>query len=287
MKSGPNFLIAERARAVALALGFLSICSGCVGTSARQFLHDSAGYGFDEELVGTPEFSIQIAYRPAVTALSTHQSLRVYIEGDGRAWLSKSQPSSNPTPSDAIALKLATEDISGLAVLYVARPCQFSGRQDAACNQEVWTMGRYSESVVRSIDDVISQYAAIARSESIVLIGYSGGGTIAALVAARRDDVNELVTIAAPLDHTLWTEHHGVSPLVGSLNPIDYPDHLVGIKQLHFVGDDDAVVPETIVDSYLKRLGNHQRAAKRVVEHFGHVCCWTDSWSTLQTEVEE
>ena len=50
--------------------------------------------------------------------------LFVYVEGDGLACLDARTPSSDPTPADPVALRLAAAD-PGAAVLYIGRPCQF------------------------------------------------------------------------------------------------------------------------------------------------------------------
>jgi hypothetical protein len=50
-------------------------------------------------------------------------SLRVYIEGDGFAWKSRTQPSGNPTPHNPVALKLAASIRGG---------CSWYGR--SGCN---------------------------------------------------------------------------------------------------------------------------------------------------------
>ena len=50
----------------------------------------------------------------------------------------------------------------------------------------------------------------------VVLIGYSGGGTLAWLMASRIPETTRVVTIAANLDIDEWTRIHGDSPLSGS-----------------------------------------------------------------------
>ena len=142
--------------------------------------------------------------------------LFVYIEGDGLAYLDTRTPSTDPTPVDPLALRLAAAD-PGPAVLYLGRPCQFApGRGDPRCSVRAWTTARFGANVVASIDDAISRERARAPERPLVLVGYSGGGVIAALVAARRKDVSLLITVAAPLDVADWTRRMGVSPLDGS-----------------------------------------------------------------------
>jgi hypothetical protein len=60
----------------------------------------------------------------------------------------------------------------------------------------------------QAVDALKQRYGA----QEIVLVGYSGGGAVAALVAARRTDVVRLVTVAGNLDHLAWTHLHSVPP---------------------------------------------------------------------------
>lgn len=56
-------------------------------------------------------------------------------------------------------------------------------------------------------------------AQELILVGYSGIGTIAAVLAARRHDVSLPVTFTASLDTEFWIKYHQVSPLDGSLKP--------------------------------------------------------------------
>jgi pimeloyl-ACP methyl ester carboxylesterase len=49
-------------------------------------------------------------------------------------------------------------------------------------------------------------------SRRIGLIGYSGGGALATLIAERRGDVAWLITIAANLDLAAWIRSRGIAP---------------------------------------------------------------------------
>jgi pimeloyl-ACP methyl ester carboxylesterase len=115
----------------------------------------------------------------------------------------------------------------------------------------------------------------------VVLVGYSGGGAVAALVAARRDDVARLITVAANLDHAAWTTHHRLAPLRGSLNPADLAQRLEVLPQVHLAGAKDRVVPPAIAESYLGRMDDRSRARLVVVEGADHDCCWVAAWPDL------
>lgn len=203
--------------------------------------------------------------------------LFVYVEGDGLAYLDARTPSSDPTPADPVALRLAAAD-PGPAVLYIARPCQFAaGRADPRCSVRAWTTGRFGAAVVASVDDAISRARVDHPERALVLVGYSGGGVIAALVAARRRDVALLVAVAAPLDVADWTRRLGVSPLDGADLPLD---RLSAVTTVAFAGGQDKVVPVASVASAVGKLG---ASATLIVEPaFDHRCCWARDWPALR-----
>ena len=210
-----------------------------------------------------------------------NKNLVVYIEGDGSAWSSKHRLSKNPTPKNPLSLKLAAKDTAG-SILYIARPCMYLDKKFVQdCPARFWSSHRYSEEVISSINQVINWATEMSLTNSLTLIGYSGGGSVAALIAARREDVSSLVTIAGNMDHKFWTDLHGMSPLVGSLNPVDYVNSLSMIEQIHFVGAKDKIVPETVVESYLSKMPLKGKMNIRVIKDFNHSCCWEQEWPDL------
>ncbi len=212
---------------------------------------------------------------------SPDKDLVVYIEGDGNAWNSKYRLSKNPTPKNPLALKLAAKDTAD-SILYIARPCMYLDQKHMQdCPASFWSSHRYSEEVISSINQVINWATGISTTKSLTLIGYSGGGSVAALIAARREDVSSLVTIAGNLDHKFWTDLHDMSPLVGSLNPVDYVNNLSMIEQTHYVGAKDKIVPETVIESYLSRMPLKNKINIHVINDFDHACCWEKVWPDL------
>ena len=208
--------------------------------------------------------------------------LTVYIEGDGRAWLDRTTPSSDPTPRRPVGLELASLDPSG-NVVYLARPCQFVEGGDATgCHFSYWTSARYSPEVVHSLNVAVDRAKAMSGAAEVRLVGYSGGGVLALLLAAIRDDVAGVATVAGNLDHAAWTRHHGVSPLAGSLNPPEAADRLRDIPQIHFIGADDDVVPASVVQSYLNALGPAPVARLVLVPAMGHRDDWREAWPGLE-----
>ena len=194
-------------------------------------------------------------------------------------------PPENPTPFAPIAFQLALKDPHP-NVLYMARPCQLTtGKEREGCHIELWTSARFSIDVVNSTDFAISRYLKFIKGHKVVLFGYSGGGSIAALVAAKRKDTKGLITVSGTLDHEVWTSHHKVNPLYNSLNPIQFGQELSKIPQIHFIGEEDEIMPRIIAESYLKSLDNNHGAEIINLMKYDHSCCWVNSWPKLLSKI--
>ena len=183
-------------------------------------------------------------------------------------------PSTDPTPTDPLALKLALAHPEGQAV-YLARPCQFTGTD--RCARKYWTDTRFSVEVVRAMNLAIDQLKARFSAQEIELVGSSGGGAIAALLAARRTDVVYLITVAGNLDRAAWTRLHRISPLTGSLNPADEAQRVVHIAQRHWVGGKDRNIPAEITRSFTQR-GGIDSSSVQIIDAYDHHCCWVEGW---------
>jgi predicted esterase len=211
------------------------------------------------------------------------KGLNVYIEGDGYAWVTRTRVSGDPTPRRPVALELAVEDPAP-NVVYLARPCQYTPMEmDPACEDEAyWTDKRFSGEVMDSMDQAIDKFVKDAQSSGIHLIGYSGGGTVAAVVASRRADVKSLRTVAGNLDLAGFTEHHEVSPMAeGSMDPMSVAGQLKIIPQYHFTGSEDPIVPTFIAENFLEKSGNSSCVHVREIKGADHVNGWVEAWPQL------
>lgn len=233
--------------------------------------------GWSRTVMETEQFSL-IAFTPP--NMVQNNTLTIYIEGDGLAWINASTPSFDPTPINPLALRLAMRDPSK-AVAYLARPCQYTHDSERKnCSTRYWTTHRFAPEVIAAIDLAMNQLKARSGAQQIRLIGYSGGGAVAALVAARRSDVVMLVTVAGNLDHAAWTKLHRVTPLSGSLNPPDYSQTLQSIPQQHYVGGRDDNIDVSIARSYVSKFSSPAPSIT-VVPGYTHLCCWEDNWPDL------
>lgn len=202
--------------------------------------------------------------------------LRIYIEGDGHSFDAYNMPTSNPTPRSTFLREIAASDPNE-NVVYLARPCQYL--QTSTCSQTDWTDGRFSPQVVDSMSNSVLAVMKKAQTDKAILIGYSGGAQIAGLVAVRYPNkIKKLITIAGVLDQKAWSDYHGDTPLLRSLNLKDYQNIYETIPQVHFVGSKDKVVPNELTYQFVSdeskivvvEGADHQNGFKRVIDKIYH-----------------
>ncbi len=230
--------------------------------------------GFDTVRLQAGKFELAAWAR----VLKPGHPLRIYIEGDGSSWIDRRTPSADPTPTVDTALNLARSD-SYPNVVYLARPCQYVSSE--ACRPYYWTSGRFAPEVVAAEESAVRQLMRRYNAPSVELLGYSGGGAVAALLAARMNEVRRFVTVAGVLDHEAWTALHGDTPLSGSLNPANYKSRLEKIPQLHFVGARDKTVPSELTENFIKSYSDQSNVQTIIVPNATHDQGWVKNWRRL------
>ena len=268
-----------------MALALILSLDACAGAQARRdaVAETIAKAGWSQGILDAGSFELYAAWQPGRTA----ETLTVYLEGDGFAYLDASHPSQDPTPIDPLALRLALVDAQSEAVAYLGRPCQYvMPAHGRGCSWPYWTLRRYAPEVVDSTGRAIDQLKAQVGAKRVLLVGYSGGGALAALLAARRPDVAGLVTVAANLDLAYWTHRDGLSPLTGSLDPAQEAGRLGTVPQLHFAGGRDRVVGADVTRSYLAHLPPGNLARMEVLPEADHHCCWVEDWPKLRARTD-
>ena len=205
-----------------------------------------------------------------------------YIEGDGLAWLDRRTPSGDPTPLNPMALKLAIQD-DAPNVVYLARPCQYTKMLNGTlCPPQNWLSARFSPNIVAAMNDAIDSIKRQHAIEKINLVGYSGGGAIAILLTARRDDVLTLRTVAGNLDTDSFTRIHKTSPLAASLNPASVAQKISTIPQLHFIGGQDEIVPLDIFTDFQRHMTTRTGCVGHIiVPTASHDEGWVERWRIL------
>jgi len=261
---------------------FLAACMALPSPAERRHAVDALAQtqGWRALTIPAEPFDL-VAYLPPAPAQASW--LTIYFEGDGLAWITSTQVSPDPTPRDPLALRLALAQPEG-AVAYLGRPCQYVHAEAGRCPSRYWTSDRFAPEVIAATDHAIDVLKRRFGASRLTLVGYSGGAAVAALVAARRTDVERLVTIAGNLDHQAWTTYHRVAPLAGSLNPADQLEALRPLSQWHFVGARDDNITPALVQGFADRFPAGQRPVVRIEPGFDHRCCWAEQWPRLWRE---
>ena len=202
----------------------------------------------------------------------------VYIEGDGLGYREHDLPSLDPTPARPVGLALAAADRSA-NVVYLARPCQYTpSAMNPRCDVPYWTLKRFAPEIITAISRAIDQ--VVGRGARIDLVGYSGGGAVAVLVAARRQDVASIRTVAGNLDTEEVNRTHKVDPMPASLNPIEFAAQVASIPQIHFSGGADETIPTAIAERFRHAAGG--TCVKTVlVPEATHTSGWPERWPGL------
>ena len=267
---------AFQVRLLGLALAAL-VVGGCALTPARQDAAREAG--FEAIRLPAPPCDWYALVRQARHP-SCHAT--IVIEGDGRAWARRTRLSRDPTPRHPVGLDIALS-LPHAAVAYLARPGQYPVEQNL-CDARYWAGARFAPEVVAGALTAVNALAirltdvgCAPSQRRVTLVGYSGGGTLAALAAGRAREVTGLITIAANLDHERWTEHHRVSPLDASMTLWPVSPRLMSLPQVHLLGARDRIVPPSMPDrvrTVLERAGHPQA----VVPEAAHEGPWTPQW---------
>ena len=204
-----------------------------------------------------------------------NQIYKIYIEGDGNAFNIHGQPTKDPTPKGTLVRELAFGDNSP-NVIYLARPCQYI--KSPICSQRHWTTARFAPEIINAEYQAIKQ---IVGNNEIILIGFSGGAQIAGLVATAKKGLNikKIITIAGNLDHLVWTKYHNLSPLNESMNLHDYYQQFKKIPQIHYVGTNDIVIPQDLINNFIEN-----NSYFITVEGADHNNGWNNIYSLIWNE---
>jgi len=239
-----------------------------------------------QEIAGTLMTKKTIAASPFIITTYEHiekpgSTATIYIEGDGLAWLGRRTPSLDPTPLDPMPLKLATLDPAENRI-YMARPCQYSKTvHRGICEQKYWTSHRFAPEVIQSMNAALDDIKNRNNLTDFNLVGFSGGGAVAVLMASSRTDILSIRTIAGNLDHDRLNAIHRVTPMPGSLNAATFAPRVAHIPQHHFIGGKDTVVTPPVYHSYRAAAGPSTCIRHTLLPQATHEKGWTERWTGL------
>ncbi len=260
-----------------ICLVFLCVfLGGCSSLDTHQHASQLAQRGGLQKSTMTVDGFVLTAYS---RVSDQNQPINVYIEGDGLAWLSRHELSIDPTPREAIGLALAAQDYAS-NVVYLARPCQFNDFNHTPCDSAYWSNKRFSAKVIDAMNQTLEAFVQKMHGQKINLIGYSGGAAVVVLIAARRNDIASLRTVAGNLDHVYVNQMHQVDLMPESLNAIDVANKISGIPQLHFVGRQDKVIPKEVALHFIGRQ-NSKNCSALIEIQATHQTGWVMQWQQL------
>lgn len=278
-RSSKRYLPLRKERAVlCTALFFLGIFSlflvSCQGSLKDHLTNLASNSKLNQSVILTTDSYTLLGW--GKNKNTSH--VNIYIEGDGQSWEDPWTISTDPTPPDPVGFKLALADSRSDSILYFARPCQYI--MDKRCTPLDWTSDRFSKQIIDAYHQALQQIKISWDVKTFTIHGYSGGATIALLIAASRSDVTSIVTFAPLLDPVQWTKHHNYSPLSGSLSPLNYAPQLSLVPQTHFIGLEDRQVPYLVSSSYFAAIPQSSVNLAHRIPGLTHYSDWPGFWKS-------
>ncbi len=258
---------------IAILAGALAACS----TPSERISKLAKHYGLSGSMIEGSKFKHQI-YRNNSSIHPPQSILHIYLGGDGSPWIKPGLIAKDPTSRSPLTLKLMSMDST--PSLYLGRPCYHGHFNNPPCNPQLWTSARYSEIIVASMTEILRKIMLSEKVGALVFFGYSGGGTLAVLLAERFTETLAVVTIAGNLDIDAWTKLHNYTKLKHSLNPSKRVVLDSKIHQLHIVGGHDLNVKQQFVATFESKQSNSELVA---IDAFDHGCCWATLWNDVLT----
>ncbi|HXA34899.1 MAG TPA: dienelactone hydrolase family protein [Steroidobacteraceae bacterium] len=276
----PASLGAPRAALAGVALAMISFqLVGCAARRAFDPYRD-----LDSRYQAATVQGTQFAHAVVVPdGQKSAPTLWVFLEGDGQPWLDGGRRiASDPSPKIPMAFDLFKA--SAVPRAYLGRPCYFRHARDVGCEPTLWTSARYGNAVVASTSAALEMLIREESARRVILVGYSGGGTLAYLLAPSIPAVSAVVSICGNLDIDAWTQAHGFVSLSKSGNPATAPALDRSITQIVIVGGRDANVPPSSLRTFLNR---QQPQEVWTYEDHDHVCCWRRDWPSILDRISE
>lgn len=263
-----------------LALLYIGyVLSGCTSSTPENFYRAAKQLKLERITIKGNIFPM-IYYTKGIEQGT--ENLHIYLGGDGMPWQDIMTYADDPTPSNPMVLQLMNMDRA--SSLFLGRPCYQGFSKTPPCDYYYWTAGRYSPAVVNNMRDAIQQLVKQYNIKKLTLIGFSGGGALATLLARGIPQTDTIVTIAGLLDTDAWTDLHAYSPLTGSLNPATQPPLAKQLRQIHLLGEKDKNIPPEIITSYIDKQANTEVLRFKQADH---TCCWKKYWPMVLKKLDK
>ncbi len=197
-----------------------------------------------------PSSIIKLGNTPTNNSLSrqhpSNSSAWVFIEGDGTPWVLGRWPAQRPIVKKPVAYPLWQN--TQATALYLKRPCYFDNTSlkpsdfssvktlPNHCTANWWTTDIYSQGVIRALKAELENALQQHAISHYILIGHSGGGTLATLLA---DNMLHkpllIITLAGNLKPIQFNHIHQLPKSTLTLP-------LLNIPQWHYFAHQDDVI---------------------------------------------
>ena len=226
-------------------------------------------FQFEENVYQINDFNIF-----SVRKIKDNKKLIVYIEGDGLAWLDRFTPSTDPTPNNPVAFKLALEDKND-NIIYLSRPCQYlTGNR---CKKEIWTKLQYSNEILSIYKKILSKLTT--EYDEIHLVGYSGGAAIIIYLASIDElNIKSIRTIAGNINPDEISSILKLSSYKKTENFYTLEKSIKDLSQTHYYGLKDKVIPKNLHFNYAERNIDNKCINIQSVEA-SHGKGWVEFWT--------
>lgn len=270
--------------ALLMATGLLSACYLPTMDMKKQTAQRMAvPNNMFERTIAAEPYNIT-AYERILTKGTT---ANIYIEGGEIVWDDFIKDRETATPSNPLALHLATRD-NAMNVIWLARPCQFTYApkiNGEACTRTEWADGRFSVTNLRAMNTALDNVKNKYGYTGFNLIGVQDGAGVAVHLAAARDDILSLRTVSGMIDTDAFQqayklEKHQTFIDQSSKNPAIHARTLAKLPQQHFVGVWADDIGPAMAQSFRQKAGNSPcirvLEVKDVTDEKGWVNRWPD-----------
>lgn len=257
------------------------LCTSCA-PAWLEYDHTATDLQINRSSINTKRFTIAIYSNESFGRIHTRPIIHVYFDGDGSPWRNTLSINDDPTPRQYLVLRLMSMDST--PSILIGRPCYHGFSHEPNCHPLLWTNQRYSEEVVSTMIEALNIILKKTGEPEIALIGYSGGGALAQLLAERIQKTRAVVTLAGNLDTNAWIKLHKYSPLDGSLNPAERLPLPPQILQINYVGRSDSNIPKHLIESYVSKKNQGEIVILDYVDHYNG---WLNFWPGILKDLNK
>jgi len=230
-----------------------------------------------------------------------HAPATIYIEGDSDGIHIQPAQVQNPrfepnvrgffgedaTRMNPVGLHLASRDLSE-NLAYIARPCQsVKFPEKNGCAPRYWKEDRFAPEILEAYDAALNDIAARYDITKFHIVGFGGGANIAAVLAARRNDILTLRTIAGDLNPRFVDKVNNIPVSADAVLAVNYGSTLSKVPQHHFIGAADDIVTPGTYHSYRQAIGLSDCIHYSLIQDADHTNGWVEKWPQLLSVVPQ